>query len=152
RGDVGHKKIDCPRNRTKGKEVRPQGANMVHLGRGDYQSGAPRHNWFYPLHGRQGVDKVPDVVASMLKVFDFDVYALIDPSATLSFVTSFVAKKFHVDPELLHESYEVSTPIGASIIARKVYRSCPICILHKILPCDLVELDMVDFDIILGMD
>ena len=78
-------------------------------------------------------------------------YALIDPGATLSFVTSFVVKKFH-EPKLLCESYEVSTPIGASIIGRKAYRDCPICILHKVLPCDLVELEMVDFDMILGMD
>ncbi|KAH0728122.1 hypothetical protein KY284_003987 [Solanum tuberosum] len=59
---------------------------------------------------------------------------------------------FHVEPYLLRESYKVSTPIGAYIVARKVYRNCPICILHKILPCDLVELNMVDFDVVLGMD
>lgn len=46
----------------------------------------------------------------------------------------------------------MSTPIGASIIARKVYRNYPICILHILLPCDLVKLDMIDFDVILGMD
>ncbi|KAH0754464.1 hypothetical protein KY290_024734 [Solanum tuberosum] len=122
-GEMGHKAMDCPRNRNKGKEVRPQ-----------------------------GVDEVPDVVTGMLKIFDFDVYALIDPGASLSFVTPFVAKKFHVEPDLLRESYKVSTPIGAYVVARKVYRNCPICILHKILPCDLVELNMVDFDVVLGMD
>ena len=95
---------------------------------------------------------MPDIVTDMLKIFDFDVYALIDPGATLSFVTPFVAKKFHIEPELLCESYKVSTPIAVSIVARKVYSNCPICILHKILPCDLVELDMVDFDAILRMD
>ena len=83
---------------------------------------------------------------------DLDVYTLIDPGATLSFVTPLVARKFHVESELLHESYEVSTPIGVSIVARKVYRNCPVCILNKLLPCDLVELNMVDFDVILGMD
>ena len=99
---------------------------MVPLGRGSRQDGAPRYIQFYTSDGRQGVDVVPDVITSMLKVFDFDVYALIDPNATLSFVTPFVAKKFRVDLELLHEAYEVSTPICASIVARKVYRSCPI--------------------------
>lgn len=52
----------CPQNRNKGKEVRPQGANAVSLGRGGRQDGAPRHNRFYALHGRQGVDEVPNVV------------------------------------------------------------------------------------------
>ncbi|MCF7184034.1 hypothetical protein L3H42_11085, partial [Corynebacterium sp. MC-13] len=129
-----------------------RGANAVPLSRGGQQGGAPRHNRFYALQGRQRVEEAPDIITGMLKVFDFDVYALIDPGATLSFVTPFVAKKFHVEPELLCESYEVSTPIGASIVARRVYKNCSVCILHKILPCDLVELDMVDFDIILGMD
>ncbi|KAH0746323.1 hypothetical protein KY285_007980 [Solanum tuberosum] len=120
-GEMGHKAMDCPRNRNKGKEARPQGANAVPLGRGGRQDGAPRHNRFYALHGRQGVDEVPDVITGMLKIFDFDVYALIDPGASLSFVTPFVAKKFHVEPELLRESYKVSTPIGAYIIARKLH-------------------------------
>lgn len=51
-GEVGHKKIDCPRNRNKAKEVRPQGANVVPLGRGGQQGGAPRHNRFYALQWR----------------------------------------------------------------------------------------------------
>ncbi|MDV3188739.1 MAG: hypothetical protein Q8834_02910, partial [Candidatus Phytoplasma australasiaticum] len=118
------------------------GDNVVPLGRGGPQGCDPRHNRFYALHGRQGVGEVPDVITGMLKIFDFYVYTLIDPGATLFFVTHFVAKKFQVIPKLLHESYEVSIPIGASIIARKIYRSCPICILHKLLLCDLVELDM----------
>ena len=83
---------------------------------------------------------------------DLDVYTLIDPGGTLSFVTPLVARKFHVKSELLHESYEISTPIGVSIVGRKVYRNCPVCILNKLLHCDLVELNMVDFDVILGMD
>ncbi|XP_015163269.1 uncharacterized protein [Solanum tuberosum] len=116
-GEMGHKAMDCPQNRNKGKEVRPQGANVVPFGRGARQDGAPRHIRFYALHG-----------------------------------SPFVAKKFHVEPDVLCESYKVSTPIGAYIVARKVYRNCPICILHKILPCDLVELNMVDFDVVLGMD
>ncbi|WP_368859995.1 hypothetical protein, partial [Microbacterium sp. C7(2022)] len=42
--------------------------------------------------------------------------------------------------------------MGESIFAKRVYRGCPVSILHKICPCDLFELDMVGFDIILGMD
>ncbi|MDV3186339.1 MAG: hypothetical protein Q8850_02605, partial [Candidatus Phytoplasma australasiaticum] len=153
-GKVRHKVMDYPRNQHKGRDGHPQGqcANGGLRGRRGQQGGAPRHNRLYDLEGRQVVDGVPDVITSMLKVFDFHVYTLIDSSTTLSFITHFVAKKFHVEPELLCEPYEVSTPIGISIIARKVYRNYPIFILHKILPCDFVELDMVNFDIILGMD
>ncbi|KAH0669578.1 hypothetical protein KY285_023739 [Solanum tuberosum] len=146
-GEVGHKRFECPKIRNKVRS-----ANTTPLGRGASQSGAPRDNRFYTLHGRQGVNETPDVVTGMLQIFDLDASTLIDPGATLSFVTPLIARKFHVESELLHESYEVSTPIGASTVARKVYRNCPVCILNKSLPCDLVELNMVDFDVILGMD
>src|SRR5688572_31757088 len=60
--------------------------------------------------------------------------------------------RFSVRPELLKDPFHISTPVGESVIARTVYRSCPISIFHKTIPCDLVELEMVDFDVILGMD
>ena len=48
----------------------------------------------------------------MLKVFSIDVYTLHDPDATLSFVTSLVARKFEIFPDILHEPFLVSTPVG----------------------------------------
>ena len=88
----------------------------------------------------------------MLKVFHFDVYALLDLGANLSFITPFLAIRFDVISELLLETYLVSNPFSESIVARKVYKNYPMSILHRVIPCDLVELDMVDFDVILGMD
>uniref|UniRef100_M1DFH1 Gag-pol polyprotein n=1 Tax=Solanum tuberosum TaxID=4113 RepID=M1DFH1_SOLTU len=45
-----------------------------------------------------------------------------------------------------------STPVGESILAERVYRDCPISVNHKSTMVDLVELDIIDFDVILGMD
>ena len=33
-----------------------------------------------------------------------------------------------------------------------MYRDCPVTVLHRVILADLIELDMVDFDLILGMD
>ncbi|WMV32688.1 hypothetical protein MTR67_026073 [Solanum verrucosum] len=88
----------------------------------------------------------------MIKVFAFDVYALLDPGETLSFVTPYIANKFKVFPERLFEPFCVSTHVEESIIAERVYRDCPVSVNHKSTMADLVELDMVDFDVILGMD
>ncbi|WMV09424.1 hypothetical protein MTR67_002809 [Solanum verrucosum] len=44
----------------------------------------------------------------------------------------------------------VSTPDGESILAERVYRDCSISVNHKSTLADLVELDMVDFDVILA--
>ena len=95
---------------------------------------------------------MPDVVTGMLRVFHLDVYVLIDPGANISFVSPYVSMRFSVKPEFLKDPFHVSTPVGESVIARTVYRNCPISVFHKTIPCDLVELEMVDFDVILGMD
>ncbi|XP_070008646.1 uncharacterized protein [Nicotiana sylvestris] len=81
----------------------------------------------------------------------YDVYALIDPGSTFSYVTSLAASKFEIKPELV-KPFEVSTPVGDSVIAKQVYRGCKIVVYGRSTVADLIELDMVEFDIIMGMD
>lgn len=51
------------------------------------------------------------MVMSMLRVFDFDVYALLESGANLSFVTPYLAIRFDMTPEILLEPFLVYTPI-----------------------------------------
>ena len=74
------------------------------------------------------------------------------PPLLLSFVTPLVAIKFDILPDILHEPFIVSTPMGELVVAKRVYRNCPIMLTNRVSYVDLVELDMLDFDIILGMD
>ena len=46
----------------------------------------------------------------------------------------------------------MSTPVGESVVAKRVCRNFPIILPNRVSYVDLVELDMFDFDIILGMD
>ena len=77
---------------------------------------------------------------------------MLDLGATLSFVTPYIAVQFSVSLEILLEHFLVSTPIGEPIIARLVYRNFPATISQNITSADFVELEMVDFDVILGID
>ena len=70
---------------------------------------APKKNRFYALRSRGGQETSPNIVTSMLKVLYIGVYALLDTSDTLSFVTPLVAKKFDIFPNILHEPFIVST-------------------------------------------
>ncbi|XP_019258898.1 PREDICTED: uncharacterized protein LOC109237094 [Nicotiana attenuata] len=74
------------------------------------------------------------------------------PGSTLSYVTPYIAKKFGVELEKLCEPFEVSTPVGELVIARCIYRGCPVKVRHRLTVADLVELEMLDFDVIMGMD
>lgn len=60
----------------------------------------------------------------MLKLFDFDMYALLDPCANLSFDTPFLAIKFDVSHKILSELVSVYTLMEESGIAYRVYQGC----------------------------
>ncbi|XP_070005066.1 uncharacterized protein [Nicotiana sylvestris] len=64
---------------------------------GAQSSGGPSR--FYDMSGRQTAEASPDVVTGTLTVQSHDVYALIDPGSTLSYVTPFVAMEFGIEPD-----------------------------------------------------
>ena len=59
------------------------------------------------------------------------VYALLDPGASLSFVTPYIVVDFKISPEILAEPFSVFTPVGKTIIARRVYRNSDYGILEN---------------------
>ncbi|XP_070017369.1 uncharacterized protein [Nicotiana sylvestris] len=101
------------------------------------------------MSGRQTVEASPDVVTGILTVQSHDVYALIDPSSTLPYVTPFVAMEFGIEPNQLHEPFSVSTPVGESITAARIYRGRVVMVRGR---DTMLELGMVDYDIIIGID
>lgn len=88
----------------------------------------------------------------MLDICSHSVYVLIDPGSTLSYVTPLVARKFDIIPESLQRPFLVSTPVGDSIIAQRVYRGCTVEVAGRQSSANLIELEMIDFDTIMGMD
>ncbi|XP_070039308.1 uncharacterized protein [Nicotiana tomentosiformis] len=104
------------------------------------------------MRRRRDSETSPDGVTSILSVQSHDVYALIDPSSTLSYVSPYVAKGFGIEPEQLHEPFSVSTPVGECILAVRVYRDCVVTLRGWDTVDDLIELRIIDFDVIMGMD
>ena len=103
---------------------------------------APKRNRFYALKARGVEESCPDVVMSMLQVFSINVYDFVDSSATLSFVTYLVSRKFDVLPYFLIESILVCTPIGDSVVAKRVHRIGHVMHPNRVILDDLVELYM----------
>ncbi|XP_069143301.1 uncharacterized protein [Solanum lycopersicum] len=144
-GKSGHKVRYCPnlKGQDKGRgKSQTSGSNVD----------ASKKNHFYALRSRVEQETSPDVVTAMSKVFSIDVYALLDSGATLSFITPLVSKKFDILPDILNEPFMVTTPVGESVIAKRVYRNCPLMFHNRVTHVELVEFDMIDFDVILGMD
>ncbi|XP_060201828.1 uncharacterized protein LOC132630255 [Lycium barbarum] len=95
-------------------------------------------NRIYALAGRQDLESSPDVVT--------------DPGSNLSYVTPLIAEKFGIAPELLSDPFSMSTPVGEPVIARKIYHGCSVVVYGRQTMADPIELQMVDFDVIMGMD
>ena len=68
------------------------------------------------------------------------------------FFTPLIAKKFYILPDTLNEPFIVSTPVGELVVAKRVYRNYPIMLPNRVTYVELVELDMIYFDVILGME
>ena len=142
----GHMIKDCPHVKNQVKEDTQPRPNPT-------AAAEPlKRNRFYSLKGREEQEKSADVVTGNLHVFYFPMYSFLDPGSTLSFGTPLVASKFDLLPEILHEPFLVSTPIGDIIRAERVYRDCSITVLDRVTYANVIELTMLDFDIILGMD
>ncbi|CAN4076703.1 unnamed protein product [Withania somnifera] len=132
------------------------GGRQAPTGRGRGSKGAASssgiQNRTYALASRRDLETSPDVVTGTLSIFSHNVYTLIDPGSTLSYVTPLVLWEVQKNTELLHRPLEVATPTGESIIARRIYHDCIVTICGRDTLADPIELEMVEFDVIMGMD
>ncbi|XP_075515829.1 uncharacterized protein LOC142550636 [Primulina tabacum] len=62
------------------------------------------------------------------------------------------AKKLGRKPDKLAEPLRIATPTSKAVETHEIYRDCRISISNQPFSADLIQLIMVDFDIILGMD
>ena len=67
-------------------------------------------------------------------------------------MTPLVAMKFKILPDILDEPFSVITPVGDSVVVNRVYKGCTISLPNRFTLVDLIELDILDFDVILGMN
>ncbi|KAJ1379702.1 Zinc finger, CCHC-type [Sesbania bispinosa] len=88
----------------------------------------------------------------ILPICSRDAHVLFDLGATHSFVSLSFATQLGKSPSSLDETLAVTTPVGEILLADCVYRSCVVSFEGKELFANLIALDMVDFDVILGMD
>ncbi|XP_070010235.1 uncharacterized protein [Nicotiana sylvestris] len=101
---------------------------------------------FTQSSGRKSSEASLDVIIGILTFQSHDVYAIIDPGSTLTYVTLYVAMEFGIELEQLREPLVVSTLVGEFVVAVGVYRDCVVTMRGGETMADLIELGMVDFD------
>lgn len=69
---------------------------------------------YMPLSTYQDLEASSDVVTGMSQIFSYDVYELLDPGSTLSYVIPNVAMNFGFGSKNIPKYSLVSTPVGES--------------------------------------
>ena len=88
----------------------------------------------------------------MLTVYSNIAHVLIDSGATHSFVSCKFAAYMNKELESLSEALLVCTPTGENIVIERAYFECEIVIDGEVWLVDLLPLELLEFDVILGMD
>ena len=125
------------------------GATVAQHGRDNGQTGDRAHCYAFP--GRSEVETSDAVITGNLLVCDCMASVLFDPGSTFSYVSSLFATGLDLHCELLDMPIRVSTPVGEYVIVEKVYRSCVVTFVGSNTQVDLIILETVDFDVILGI-
>ena len=87
-----------------------------------------------------------------LDLLNVQVHTLFDSGATHSFISETLVKRLNLPSSQLDYVLEVSNPLGNVSNVECCYKSCPVRIMGRTLPADLIPLPMKGIDIILGMD
>ena len=88
----------------------------------------------------------------IIAVFDRPATILFYLGSTYFYVSTYFAPSLNILCESLDLPIRVSTPIGDSVVVDQVYRLCTVTLMGYDTHADLKVLEMIDFDVILGMD
>ncbi|XP_075486462.1 uncharacterized protein LOC142526075 [Primulina tabacum] len=95
---------------------------------------------------QEEADEANDVVAGTIIINKISAYVLFDCDATHSFISKRFTKKLGLIPEILVESS------SKTIETHKIHRNCIVYINEHTFNAELIQVNMVEFDVILGMD
>ncbi|KAM2748489.1 hypothetical protein EV2_027508 [Malus domestica] len=132
------------------------GQGRTHQGRGN-QSGRGRGGR-QPVQGRvnhislQDAQNHPDLIMATLNVLGHFARVLIDCGATHSVISHTFAQITQPHPSPLGFDLEFAMPRGDKCYVDSFYSGCPVMVDNVIMPANLIPLDIVDFDVILGAD
>ncbi|XP_073317209.1 uncharacterized protein [Primulina huaijiensis] len=101
---------------------------------------------------QEEADDANDVVAGTIIINKISAYVLFDCGATHSFISKRFTKKLGLILELLVEPFRIATPTSKTIETHKIHRNCIVYINEHTFNAELIQVNMVEFDVILGMD
>ncbi|XP_070030365.1 uncharacterized protein [Nicotiana sylvestris] len=106
---------------------------------------------FYALPTRQALAS-DAVIIGIISVGGRDASILFDPRSTYPYVSSLLSRFLVISLVSLGTPVYVSTLVGDSMVVDQIYWSCVVIFCGFETRTDLLLLDMINFEVILGMD
>ncbi|PWA83488.1 reverse transcriptase domain-containing protein [Artemisia annua] len=136
-GSTEHQVRNCPKK-----------ANIVPAGPSQPSTSSGR---VHSLTREQAVNS-SGTITGFIHIGDFTAFVLFDTGATYSIISITFSKKLKLTPTPLMNSMSISTPMKSNVIIDHEFLDCPLRFDDRIRPANLLPLNMLDFDLILGMD
>ncbi|XP_021747872.1 putative uncharacterized protein DDB_G0267840 [Chenopodium quinoa] len=96
-------------------------------------------------------ERSSNVVTGTFSMQYVSINTLFDSGAAYSFISTSVVRKLNLT-ESSHVDVSVSLPTGKLVHCNKIFKGLPLKIGEAIFPSDLIEFNLGDLDVILGMD
>ncbi|KAL0551923.1 hypothetical protein IC582_011016 [Cucumis melo] len=114
-------------------------------------AGAPHQGRVFATNKTEA-ETAGTVVTGTLPVLGHYALVLFDSGSSHSFISSTFVLHARLEVEPLHHVLSVSTPSGECMLSKEKVKTCQIEIAGHVIEVTLLVLDMLDFDVILGMD
>ncbi|KAL0537623.1 hypothetical protein IC582_026606 [Cucumis melo] len=114
-------------------------------------AGAPHQGRVFATNKTEA-EKAGTVVTGTLPVLGHYALVLFDSGSSHSFISSTFVSHARLEVEPLQHVLSVSTPSGECMLSKEKVKTCQIEIAGHVIEVTLLVLDMLDFDVILGMD
>ncbi|KAL0544913.1 hypothetical protein IC582_020043 [Cucumis melo] len=114
-------------------------------------AGAPHQGRVFATNKTEA-ERAGTVVTGTLPVLGHYALVLFDSGSSHSFISSAFVLHARLEVEPLHHVLSVSTPSGECMLSKEKVKACQIEIAGHVIEVTLLVLDMLDFDVILGMD
>ena len=92
------------------------------------------------------------VVSGTIPVYGADALVLFDPGATHSFISPVFSSRVSCRSTRMSNPLSVSTPLSEVLVTNVMFPMCSMRIGDREMMAELILLDVMDFDVILGMD
>ncbi|KAL4022968.1 hypothetical protein IC575_016714 [Cucumis melo] len=114
-------------------------------------AGAPHQGKVFATNKTEA-ERAGTVVIGTLPVLGHYALVLFDSGSSHSFISSAFVLHARLEVEPLHHVLSVSTPSGECMLSKEKVKACQIKTTGHVIEVTLLVLDMLDFDVILGMD